>query len=425
MTSPMLYTTPRPPAPRYWVRRFLPERDAFVLAPIAGHGEEFLAAIDPQSPTRGRVRDLLMDSLFGDRRGQAPIRLLVRPAAAARQSDEDSAPPADCLATITDAFQPRILRDNEARKINDAQGNLVSRWTDSLDEAVTHHGQLWVAGRTLDFFSNINPTVYDRIRAQAAANLPADVAELLPTSFLNALRGGEDEGRRRRYNPALPLELQLDQAPSKPQRANYAVQRALLDELAAQLDGGPSALAEAEGELLTSGSLVASHPMRDGNFLRLQTAETARGIGSQILAGLMELNGAEPATQEFDELFTLKADGSFERRPGLHDEVLREMAPHPVAASADFTQKTAAYLELGLSRLNRYDAEARAWVLNEQKKTAVTVKPRVPDPASMPSPENRNNPKKAGRWLKAGETTATAADHAHKTMTQAEQLPFF
>ena len=68
----------------------------------------------------------------------------------------------------------------------------------------------------------------------------------------------------------------------------------------------------------------------------------------------MELNGAGPASQDFDELSTPLADGSLRGRPTLHDEILREMEPHPIAASADFAEKTAAYLELGASRLERY-----------------------------------------------------------------------
>ena len=133
-----------PQAPRYWIRRYLPGREAFVLAPIGGEAAEFLAAIDSHSPSRGRMRDLLMDSLFGDRRGQAPIRLLVRPSSEPEKSSDKSASAPEQCFTITDAFQPRLLRDNEARKITGPTGELLSRWTDALDEAVVHH-EIWAA----------------------------------------------------------------------------------------------------------------------------------------------------------------------------------------------------------------------------------------------------------------------------------------
>ena len=418
-----------PQAPRYWIRRYLPGRDAFVLAPIGSEAAEFLAAIDSHSPSRGRMRDLLMDSLFGDRRGQAPIRLLVRPSSEPEKSSDKSASAPEQCFTITDAFQPRLLRDNEARKITGPTGELLSRWTDALDEAVVHHGQLWLAARALGFFAVISPELYERIRSQASADLRPESAGLLPKDFLTALRG-EEGGSRRRYNPSLPLGLQIDGAATNAQRANYSIQRALVEAFAARTDAGASALADAESELLAAGVLLATHPARAGTVLRHQTAEAARGIGSQILAGLMELNGADAATRDFDELFAPKADGSFGRRPGLHDEVLREMEPHPIAASTDFAQKTAVYLELGLSRLERYGTEARLLVYEEQMKSAGTVKPKRPDSAPAASPPNpaaekHRKTKRLGRWLQAGENAATTADHVHKTAAQAENLPWF
>jgi len=80
----------------------------------------------------------------------------------------------------------------------------------------------------------------------------------------------------------------------------------------------------------------------------------------------MELNGADAASRDFDELFAPKADGSFGRRPGLHDEVLREMEPHPIAASTDFAQKTAVYLELGLPGSNATAPKPASWFLRSK-----------------------------------------------------------
>jgi hypothetical protein len=423
-TSPL-----RPEAPRYWIRRYVPQREAFVLAPIEGETAEFLVAIDPQSPSRGRMRDLLMDALFGERRGQSPIRLLVRPSSASEDNTDLSNSPADRFFTITDAFQPRLLKDNDARKIIDSGGALLSRWTDALDEAVVHHGQLCLVSRALGFFARMDSKAFEEIHSQASADLPPESAKLLPKNILASLRG-EEGGARYRYNPTLPLSLQIKGAATPAQRANYSIQRALIEAFARQVDVGPSALGDAQNELLATGVLVAAHPSRSGPLLRQQTAEAARGIASQILAGLMELNGADAASKEFDELFAPKPDGSFGRRAALHDEVLREMEPHPIAASTDFTQKTAAYLELGLSRLERYRAEAQALVYNEQLKSAGTVKPKRPGsaPEAAPLDQGPGKPakgKKLGRLLQAGETAANTADHAHKTVVQAETLPWF
>ena len=70
----------------------------------------------------------------------------------------------------------------------------------------------------------------------------------------------------------------------------------MIEAFARQVDVGPSALGDAQNELLATGVLVAAHPSRSGPLLRQQTAEAARGIASQILAGLMELNGADAAS---------------------------------------------------------------------------------------------------------------------------------
>ena len=163
-------------------------------------------------------------------------------------------------------------------------------------------------------------------------------------------------------------------------------------------------------------------------LIRMQTIEAARGIGAQLLAGLMELNGAAPATQEFDELWEPKADGSFARRATLHDEILREMAPHPVAQSADLSERIRAYLALGSARLTRYEAEARQLVAAEQAKTATPKMSPRPDTSpefELPIILPGETSPRIKRFVKASEPAANALDHAYKAATETETVPWF
>ena len=414
----------RPRAPGYWIRRYLPDKEAFVLAPADGKGSEFVATIDSESPARGRIREVIMESLFGHRQGLAPLRLLVRPRLVRPGrplgGGDHSAEP---FAAITDAFQIPWVRDSEARNILGVDGQVISRWSEGLADAVDHHGRIFLARRALEFFSGINAKTYGTIRERAAASLGVS-GEILPKEVHAALRGA-GEGRRCRYNPVLPLDLQVTEAPTPLQRANFSLQRAIVETFAHEAVVGLSALGDAQEELLSSGALLAVHPARKAELMRERTQETARGIASLMLAGLMELHGAEPASKECDELYGLLPDGSLARRPGLHEEVLREMAPHPVARSDDAGRKMAAYLEMALSRLARYEAEARGLVGAEQAKTAVGAKPRpsVPSEGEV-APGDQETALGIDRLIALGGHAATAADHAHKLVTQAETLPW-
>ena len=102
----------RPKAPGYWIRRYLPDQEAFVLAPADGKGAEFVAAVDSQSPARGRIRETIMESLFGHRQGLAPLRLLVRPRADRSGSAGDGEHSPETFVAITDAFPIPWARDS-------------------------------------------------------------------------------------------------------------------------------------------------------------------------------------------------------------------------------------------------------------------------------------------------------------------------
>lgn len=414
----------RPKAPGYWIRRYLPDKEAFVLAPADGKGAEFVAAIDSQSPARGRIREVIMESLFGHRQGLAPLRLLVRPRtvrSGGSAGDGERFP--EPFAAITDAFPIPLARDAEGRNILDEGGQVVSRWSDGLADAVDHHGRLLLARRALEFFSGMNAKAYGAIRERAVASLGA-AGELLPAEIHAALRGAED-GHRRRYNPVLPLDLQSPEVPTPLQRANFSLQRAIVETFADEALLGLSALGDAQEDLLSSGALFAVPPARNAERMRERTQEAARGIASLVLAGLMELHGAKPASKECDELYGLQADGSLARRAGLHEEVMREMAPHPIARSDDAAKKMAAYLEMALSRLGRYEAEARGLVSAEQAKTAVGAKRR---PSLSPQTEVGSGERETAlgidRLIGLGGPVVTAADHAHKLATQVETLPW-
>ncbi len=416
----------RPRAPGYWIRRYLPDKDAFVLAPVDGEGAEFVATLDPQSPTRGRARETIMAALFGPRRSLASVRLLVHDRTRRRATDTE---PKDAIKilNITDAFQTRLIPDAEARKILDAEGRVISRWSDALEDAVDHHGRIWLAQRALDFFAMIDAAIFAEIRDCATANLSPQAKAALPDTFESML-GGPESARHCRYNPNLPLRLQLAGPPDKSQQANYSLQRAVIDALAVRMTAHGSALADAQAALQESRGLVAVPPSRSSMLLRTQTTEAARGIGAQLLAGLMELNRAAPATQEFDELWTPKADGGFVRRPALHDEIVREMAPHPVAQSADMAEKIHAYLALGSARMARYEAEARQLVVAEQAKTATPATPPHPRTApeyALPITPPGEAPPRLKRFVKASEPAANALDHAHKAAAETETVPWF
>ena len=136
------------------------------------------------------------------------------------------------------------------------------------------------------------------------------MASRSPEDFLTALQGAEG-GRQCRYNPRLPLNLQTQGPASDDQQVNYGIQRALVEEFAREMTTGESALESAQASLLSSEVLLAAHPGLSAVSLKRLTGEAARGIASQVLTGLMELNGAGPASQDFDELCTPLADGSF------------------------------------------------------------------------------------------------------------------
>ncbi len=402
-----------PRAPGFWIRRYLPEKDAFVLVSVEGHSPEFLAALDPQSPTRGRARETIMAALFGQPRSLAPVRLLVFDRS--RQREKDGAASTNKILTITDAFQTRLMPDNDSRKILDSEGRVISRWSDGLEEAVDHYGRIWLAQRALDFFAETNTAGSERGNATS------------PNSFFAMLEGRESV-RKCRYNPNLPLRLQLGREPTTDESVNYSAQRAIIDLFAQHVGSDDSELAKAQGTLLESGSLLAAPPVRSAALLRMQTSEAARGIAAQLLAGLMELNGTEPATEDFDELWAPKPDGSFGRRPTLHDEILREMAPHPIAESINLAEKTEAYLALGRARLARYESEARQIVAMEQAKTAMPAKTL---PSALPlEPFERDQvpgqtPRSAKRFKKVARPAAGALDLAQKLTAETETVPWF
>lgn len=416
-----------PSAPRCWVRRYLANEDAFLLARLDGEDDAFIAVIDRESPGRARARDILMDALFGQRRSFAPLQLLVREKKSPPSPDGETADARRLL--ITDVFSCRPIKDNDARKILDSTGQLVSRWSDGLEDAVDHHGRLSLARSAIDYFTDLNPTTFAEVRARATAALPDSPAADLPRNLLGALQGGEG-AHTRRYNPSVPLRLQLKGEAHESQRVNYAVQRALIEDFADRMTAGVSALAFAQSALLASGVLLVVHPARSDDVLRNYTRESARGIGAQTLAGLMDLNGAAPATRDFDELWAPTTDGSLARRQTLHEEIMNELAPHPIATSPNLDQKTRAYLELAASRLARYDIEAHALVFNEQMKTAGAKKPKHPG-ASTASPAEAlaEDPGPSGSRmiavLQAGSPAAAATDHATHTIAQSETIPWF
>lgn len=366
-----------------------------------------------------------MAALFGQPRSLAPVRLLVQDRT--RRREKGGAASGEKILTITDAFPARLFPDNDSRKIVDAEGRVVSRWSDGLDEAVDHHGRVWLARRALEFFAQCEGESFREIRERAAIGLPAETREALPESLSAALRGSE-RARHCRYNPNLPLPLQLGRAASNDERANYAAQRALMDAFAESVSTDNSELSNAQNALLESRALVAVPPVRSAAFLRRQTSEAARGIAAQLLAGLMELNGAEPASREFDELWAPKSDGAFGRRPVLHDEILREMASHPIAESTEVQEKTRAYLAIGRARLERYEAEARQLVMTEQAKTVMPV--RAPTSAPLTEPLERDllpgqTPRPVRRFKKIARPVAGALDQMHKLTTEAETVPWF
>ena len=414
----------RSEAPRVWVRRYLPDDDAFLLAPLDDEAVPLVATIDKDSPGRGRVREALMEALFGTRRSLAPLRLLVREIATPTPSDANR--PSPRRFAITDAFAERTFKDADARKIADVEGQVISRWSESLDEAVNHHGRLWLARGAVDYFSEMHPADFSRVRERAATQLAPEQADALPRDLLGALLGGE-LAHPRRYHPGVPLSLQVEGEPHPSQRANYAVQRALVDEFVDRMTSGLPALVHAQSTLTASGVLVAVHPVRTPESLRAGTREAARGIAAQTLAGLMELHGAEPATRDFDELWGPQPDGSLGRRATLHQEIVGEMAPHPIARSPNLREKTAAYLELSASRLARYDFEARLLVYQEQLKTAGPRKPRHPGTkiAADSAPKSAPAEPRMIALLQSGVPTAVAADHAIQTVVQAENIPWF
>lgn len=414
-----------PRAPGYWIRRYLPDKDAFVLASVDRDTPELIAALDPQSPSRSRAREAIMAALFGQSRSLAPLRLLVQDRT--RRREKSSAANGEKILTITDAFPARLFPDNDSRKIVDAEGRVISRWSDGLDDAVDHHGRVWLARCALEFFAQCEGESFRKIRERAAIGLPAETREALPESLSAALRGSE-RARQCRYNPNLPLPLQLGRTAANDERANYAAQRAIIDTFAELATAGDSELAKAQAVLLDSRSILAAPPARSAAFLRLQTSEAARGIAAQLLAGVMELNGAELVSQEFDELWAPKSDGTFARRPALHDEILREMAAHPIAESTDLEEKTRAYLAIGRARLARYEAEARQLVAMEQAKTAMPA--RTPSSAVPAEPLEREllpgqTPRPVRRFKKLARPVAGALDQMHKLTTETETVPWF
>lgn len=414
-----------PRAPGYWIRRYLPDKDAFVLASVDRDSPEFIAVLDPQSPSRGRARETIMAALFGQPRSLAPVRLLVQDRARGRE--RKGAATREGILTITDAFPTRLFPDNDSRKIVDAEGRVVSRWSDGLDEAVDHYGRIWLARRVLEFFVQREAEDFREIRDRAAMGLPAESIAALPESFFALLRGSEP-ARQRRYNPNLSLPLQLDRAATNEERANYAAQRAIIDVFAELVSTDYSELAKAQNALLESRAILAVPAARSLALLRLQSGEAARGIAAQLLAGLMELNGAEPVSRDFDELWAPKADGSFARRPALHDEILREMAAHPIAESNDLEKKIRAYLAIGRERLARYEAEARQLVAMEQAKTAMPARtPSSALPAEPVEPEllPGQTPRPVRRFKKLARPVAGALDQMHKLTTEAETVPWF
>lgn len=414
----------RSEAPRVWVRRYLPNDDAFLLAPLDDESSPLVAAIDKDSPGRGRVREALVEALFGSRRSLAPLRLLVREVASPRALDANRPP--ERRFTITDALPERTFSGADARKIVDSEGQVISRWSESLEEAVNHHGRLWLARSAVDYFSEMHPVDFARVRERAATQLAPEQADALPRDLLGALLGGE-LAHQRRYHPGVPLSLQVEGEPHPSQRANYAVQRALVDEFVDRMTSGLPALTHAQSTLTASGALVAVHPTRTPESLRTYTQEAARGIAAQTLAGLMELHGAEPAMRDFDELWGPRPDGSLGRRATLHQEILVEMAPHPIAQNPNLREKTAAYLELSASRLARYDLEARMLVYQEQLKTAGPRKPRHPgmEIASDSAPKSTPADPRMIALLQTGAPAAGAADHVVQTVVQAENIPWF
>lgn len=407
-------------APGFWIRRYFPEQEAFVLAPV-DQGSEFLALIDPAAPARGRIREVIMESLFGHRPGLKPVQLLVRLRPAHKgQGGENSR--GGIEATITDAFQRPAVRETEARNILGDDGKVISRWTESLGDAVDHHGRIYLARRAVEFFARMDAEAYGKIRSRAAGSR-GEAASALPNDFAAAL-SGQEQGLRRRYNPILPFELQMDGVATPARRANFAIQRAIIEGFADEAAGGTSCLVKAQEELLAKGALLGVPAARQSELLEKQSRETALGTASFIIAGLMALHGAEPASKDCDQLFSLQPDGSLAPRPGLHDEVLAEMAVHPIGQSLDECKRLAAYLEMAQSRLARYEVQASSLVSAEQAKAAAGGKVRRDTQPAASEPEGAAPGKGMDRMIGFAARAAVAADHAHKLVSQVETLPW-
>ena len=172
-----------------------------------------------------------------------PLRLLVR-------EDRRAGPAAgtgDCWSPTPSP--PQSAKDSDARKILGPDGRIHSRWSDGLDEAVAtprpplaraeSHGVFFRDGRR-DVWTSSAPS-----NGRPAVSIGVPVAE----DFLTALQGAEG-GRQCRYNPRLPLDLQVEGPASDDQQINYGIQRALVGGFAREMTTGESALEGAEASLL-------------------------------------------------------------------------------------------------------------------------------------------------------------------------------
>jgi hypothetical protein len=337
---------------------------------------------------------------------------------------------------------------SEQKTIRDAEGKILSKWTDDLEHATNLHYEYTALRHAFQVLGDVGqgPGAADRMAdiAARARQLVSKEAKKLDLRFTEDQLAKAFEGRSVkglqdivagvekpsdpqqkvqyvRYRTDYSLREQVNPN-SKSEEAllasviNYSLQRALHDHIVASsvTPDGRSLLANAQRLLVEEKALVAAHPGRTSGDLYLKTREFSEMMAGKAIRGVMKTMATVPANKAIDDIENdaLKPLGPHGKPFCLHAEhhVKTFKSAHPKATQAD---KMLCYIQVGVeeSRL----AAARSVVCQQgvaEMQDAAMAQGRTRDPSKSAPEAKAKNPVKMPDI--AGALATGAASFAHE-----------
>jgi len=441
----------------FFVRGYDQKSQRFTLSPADGSDRVVTVGIAKDNSGRSRIKDQLIKAAFSARQGRDQVKLVL-----ARRPLLDESKEVIGEELVVDEVMPSGFTGTKAREIRAPaddgerkQGDLITTWTEGLDEALGRYHDISTYRAALDFHKKLleDPAAFTAIRTRAGGilqaevdrnrqsfgdtKIPADLSVYLNTSYTEGVRGMETDNqgklRSRRYNTLEPFNAQSEVTNTQhslTRLGNYALQKAFVEAFGdvcvaveKEEDGRAVSLIEAQQQdLLDDNILLCGHPNKGGDEFVAESREAGRVIGSLALAGLMDMRGAKPVSRDFDELVVPDATGGYLNASAVHTQSMREITGKLDGLAQD--ESVQAYLYVASDVASRYEHSAQLTLHQKQVDAAGKVRAPTPPKArrdAEPPGSLKRDPAHVPLDLKeqalqAGQTVAHGIDkamHAH------------